>query len=242
MPRGYPDYQSPNTTFANVQFDGSAIVSGLGGAVSIDGRGYSLFVDTFDRGVGSWGLTSAGSGIVPRLSFIQPYVYKPPVSLLLDPVAHAGESSASRSFGVLPHAKIGVETVIFVPADGANPRIGISHWGDNEYQQGYSVQVNRANETIEVLTDSGYETAYDFSSRYELPYGWIYMKLVVDPMYRYYERLIFGNLPIDLSSYQGQEGDQGFIGRTDVFISALGDGDNYGALAVGYFRLTIDEP
>jgi hypothetical protein len=242
MPRGYPDYVTPNTTFSNVQFDGSAIVAGLGGMVSIDGRGTSMFVDMFARGGGAWQQFKNSKGAYPRLTYSHPYVFTPPVSMLLDPVENGGESAVLRSFGVLPHSNIGVEMVIFVPADGCHPRIGVSHWGRNEYQYYYEVLLNRADETVEVITDDGYQVAYDFSDRYELPYGWIYIKLVISPDENRYNRMIFGNVPVDLSGYYATEGDQGFIGRTDVIIKAVGVGDNFGAVSVGYFRLTIDEP
>lgn len=242
MPRGAPDYLAPDTTVSTVNFDSSELLVGLQGVKSIDGRGSAIYADRFNQGLDGFRATCTNGANLPHLSTSYPYVFLPPVGVLLDPVAAGKKSFIYREIGAMVDSSFGVEVAFRFYGQSSNMRIHYSHIGGNGVEYIGEVRYDAPDSKL-YITSGGVDVEILDTSLYSNNIsGWVAFKMVMDFKRDRYKRFVFGTQDIDINDYQLEIGGVGALGSSVVTVSADGDGVFIDPVGVGYVILTIDEP
>lgn len=242
MPRGNPDYLSPNSNVSTVQFDGASIVGGLGGIQSVDGRGRIVYADKFSNGLNSWYKSYSGAGIAPYLSYDNGYPFYPPVSVVLDPVAAAGNSVLTNQFPFVYSGRFGLEVAFYTGVTVAGFSLYVDQIISSQRLYQMEIKYSRLDKKLYILDPSGYVDLLDFTTWGDIPEDWFTVKLVFDTSKDVYSRAVIGGVEFDLSGYSIRNFEWAAAPRLYISLKCVGEVGFVEPSGVGYVIITNDEP
>lgn len=241
MARGKPDFSTPDYYNASTTVDVGEIASVLKGVGKIDGMGRIIYFDDFQGTKIRWELDYNVPAKLP--------VYSTQVaeigdqSLFLQPGAtEASEySCVYRDFVLGSLSSFGVQFSLYGALISRSADIEIEVYTGTHYSYN-ELLIDQYNHKIQLYHYGGYTTLVEPFAPSNF-YGWLPIKLTLDPVNLYYKRLSLGAKMFDLSTYKMRRGIQERVVPTiRVTFNGFGPGSDKLGLYLGHFIMTLDEP
>lgn len=240
MPRGHPDYDTPDYQIAHVTLDPSLVLTAVKGVNSVDGKGRVWKVDNFNSGFGAWGGDFGGDGVSPALSTLQPEIDNTSVRLVPGTLASNGESSINQVLIVATPIHMGIEAGVYLDNNSPDYIISVDYrkTGASFYAQ---MKVSEADRKIYIRDSGGFVQVATLSAQTFTP-GWLPVKLVIDFSDNTYERVVYGGNSVDVFNYSVVSFVADGIGSLLVKVTALSNAANNSDAFIGHTIFTLDEP
>lgn len=240
--RGYWDYGTPQYQTATTISDLGAVIAGLRGVLSMDGRGRVVVLDDFDAGLGSWKATTAGAGVAPVAVNIADKMFRGPVVAKLAPVAVGGVSGISRDLYLAKLSRTGIETNFLLGANSADIDLTVSAYNSDDSRTYSATLRYRQADQHWTLSTAGTPVVLDWSTFLFPGPGWMPVKLVVDPLTKTAVRAVIAGVEVDLTGAGTLSSFLAAPGYCSYLVRAVGLDTHVNPLYLGYAILTSDEP